>query len=100
MDTAEKVRKLLEDAGHNCYFVLSGKMKTEKVEEDRVRLDFEGGAIHSNDLAALHWAILGWLRKHTEDGGFLILAEPVREFVYEMDKKIREAAGTKPESKR
>jgi hypothetical protein len=100
MDTAEKVRKLLEEAGHNCYFVLSGKMKTEKIEGNKVNLDFEGGAIHSNDPAALHWAILGWLRQHTEDGRFLILVEPVRELVYEIDRRIREAAGRKPESDR
>lgn len=100
MDTAEKVRKVLEEADHNCYFVLSGKMKTEKLEGDKVNLDFAGGAIHSSDLAALHWAILGWLRQHTEDGRSLILVEPVRELVYEMDRRIREAAAMKPENKR
>jgi len=98
MDTAEKVRKALEEAGHNCYFIFSGKMKTAELTGDKVKWDFEGGAVHSNDLAALHYAILGWLRRHTEDGHFMVLVEPVREFVYEMDRKLREAAGIKPES--
>jgi phage host-nuclease inhibitor protein Gam len=88
----------LEEAGHNCYFIFSGKMKTEDLKGGNVKWHFEGGAIHSNDLAALHYAIVGWLRRHTEDGRFLVLVEPVREFVYEMDRKVRGAAGIKPES--
>jgi len=97
MDTAAKVRKVLEEAGHNCYFILSGKMKTEKLSDDKEKWEFDGGAIHSNDLAALHYAVVGWLRRHTEVGRFLVLVEPVREFVYEMEKRVWKAAGKKPE---
>jgi hypothetical protein len=35
VDTAEEVRRVLEEAGQNRYVVLSGKMKAEKLEGDR-----------------------------------------------------------------